>query len=244
MLTLNNIHKEYDGKKILKGIDLNVSEGETISIIGPSGSGKTTLLRCINLLEIPDEGTMAIDNTIFDSSNYTQNDVLTIRRKTSMVFQQYALFLNKTALENITDSLIITRGVNKKNAIEKGEQLLSQFGLLEHKEKYPYQLSGGQQQRVGIARAIALEPKIILFDEPTSALDPELIGEILDIIKQVSKMGITMVIVTHEMKFAYDISDRIIFIDQGNILESGSPEEVMVHSKFDRTKEFLDNFVI
>lgn len=239
MLEIKNIHKSFSNKKILKGIDFKVGKGDVIAILGPSGSGKTTLLRCINFLEKADSGTLVMDNETFDLKSISKKDILRIRKKTSFVFQNYNLYSNKTALENVTEGLIIARKIPKQEAIEIGKNALDKVGLSDKYDSYPNQLSGGQQQRVGIARAFATKPEVILFDEPTSALDPELIGEVLGVMKQLADEKVTMVVVTHEMSFAQNVANRIIFIDEGQIVEEGTPKEIFINPKEERTKRFL-----
>lgn len=238
MIELKNIHKYYKKHHVLKGINLNVNKGDVLVIIGPSGSGKTTLLRCMNYLEQPDEGTITIDGFQV-GTKASRKEILTLRRKTAMVFQHYNLFKNKTVLENVMEGLIVAQKKSVKEATEISLNYLDKVGLLDKIDRYPSQLSGGQQQRVGIARALALNPSVILFDEPTSALDPEIVGEILEIIKQIANEGITMVIVTHEISFARDVASRVVFMDNGQIVEEGTPEEVLIHPKKDRTIQFL-----
>ncbi|HWL23488.1 MAG TPA: amino acid ABC transporter ATP-binding protein [Ureibacillus sp.] len=239
MIQLSNIHKSFGKTEVLKGIDLQVNKGDIISILGPSGSGKTTLLRCINFLEKANDGTIQVDNIEVNVKNATKKDITEIRKKTAMVFQSYNLFQHKTVLQNITEGLIVVQKKSEKEAKEIAKSMLAKIGL-EHKENaYPSALSGGQQQRVGIARALALNPEVILFDEPTSALDPELVGEVLDVIRKIAKEGITMIIVTHEMNFARDISNRIVFMDGGVVVEEGTPSEIFNQPKNDRTKQFL-----
>ena len=239
MIQVENIHKKFDQNEILKGIDLTINQGEVVVIIGPSGSGKTTLLRCLNFLERADKGHLKICDQQVDFEKVSKKEILDIRKKTAMVFQQYALFSNRTALENVIEGLVIARKVPKKEAAEKGRDLLAKVGLEGKEDHYPHELSGGQQQRVGIARALALNPEVILFDEPTSALDPELVGETLEVIKDVAQSGSTLVIVTHEMQFAYEVADRVIFMENGNIVEQGTPEEVFDNTQEERTQNFL-----
>jgi L-cystine transport system ATP-binding protein len=236
---LKNIQKSFGHNHVLKGIDLGVENGEVVTILGPSGSGKTTLLRCINMLEYPDSGTITIDGLTVDATRPHKKNTLRLRQKTAMVFQLYNLFSHKTALENITEGPIVVQKIPKKQAIEKGEQLLDLVGLSDKASHYPHQLSGGQQQRVGIARALALNPEVILFDEPTSALDPELVGEVLVVMKKVAREGITMIVVTHEMSFARDIANRVIFMENGVIVEQNSPGEIFTNAKEERTRAFL-----
>ena len=239
MIQVENIHKKFDQNEILKGIDLTINQGEVVVIIGPSGSGKTTFLRCLNFLERADEGYLKIGDQQVDFEKVSKKEILDIRKKTAMVFQQYALFSNRTALENVIEGLVIARKVPKKEAAEKGRDLLAKVGLEGKEDHYPHELSGGQQQRVGIARALALNPEVILFDEPTSALDPELVGETLEVIKDVAQSGSTLVIVPHEMQFAYEVADRVIFMENGNIVEQGTPEEVFDNTQEERTQNFL-----
>ncbi|MER1953309.1 MAG: amino acid ABC transporter ATP-binding protein [Aerococcus urinaeequi] len=239
MIQVENIHKKFDQNEILKGIDLTINQGEVVVIIGPSGSGKTTFLRCLNFLERADEGHLKIGDQQVDFEKVSKKEILDIRKKTAMVFQQYALFSNRTALENVIEGLVIARKVPKKEATEKGRDLLAKVGLEGKEDHYPHELSGGQQQRVGIARALALNPEVILFDEPTSALDPELVGETLEVIKDVAQSGSTLVIVTHEMQFAYEVADRVIFMENGVIVEQGTPEEVFDNTQEERTQNFL-----
>ncbi|MDR0556886.1 MAG: amino acid ABC transporter ATP-binding protein [Treponema sp.] len=214
MLEIKNIKKSFGSNVVLDGIDFHVHEGDVISLIGPSGSGKTTLLRCVNFLENADSGAIRIDGLSADFANVHNKQKIAIRRKTAMVFQNYALFFNMTAIQNVMEGLIVSKKMSKDDARAVAGNVLVKVGLGDKLDAKPYELSGGQQQRVGIARAIALNPKVILFDEPTSALDPEMVDEILDLIKQVAKEGATMVIVTHEMQFAYEISNRIVFIER------------------------------
>ncbi|MFV8814602.1 amino acid ABC transporter ATP-binding protein [Aerococcus urinaeequi] len=239
MIQVENIHKKFDQNEILKGIDLTINQGEVVVIIGPSGSGKTTFLRCLNFLERADEGYLKIGDQQVDFEKVSKKEILDIRKKTAMVFQQYALFSNRTALENVIEGLVVARKVPKKEATEKGRDLLAKVGLEGKEGHYPHELSGGQQQRVGIARALALNPEVILFDEPTSALDPELVGETLEVIKDVAQSGSTLVIVTHEMQFAYEVADRVIFMENGVIVEQGTPEEVFDNTQEERTQNFL-----
>ena len=240
MLRLTGIEKQFKNNKVLRGIDLEVKKGEVVTVIGPSGSGKTTLLRCINFLEKPDEGTIEIGEDLsIKAKKPLKRDILQLRKRTAMVFQNYNLFQNKTVLENITEGLIVAQKSNKKDAINVAENLLKKVGLTEKRNAYPSSLSGGQQQRVGIARALALNPDVILFDEPTSALDPEMVGEVLNLMKTIAGEGITMIVVTHEIDFAREVSNYVVFMDEGLIVEEGTPEEVIVHPKKERTKQFL-----
>jgi len=240
LLEVKNIHKTFDDMHILKGIDLSVNNGDVIAIIGPSGSGKTTFLRCLNFLAIADEGTMVFDDKKINfAEKVSKSDISDIRKRTAFVFQNYNLFFNKTALQNVTEGLIVARKVNKDVANKKAMALLEKVGLADRADYYPSQLSGGQQQRVAIARALATDPEIIYFDEPTSALDPELIGEVLNVMKQLAKEGMTMIVVTHEMNFAKEVSSRTIFMDDGIIVESGESKKFFDHPEQERTKAFL-----
>lgn len=240
LLEVKNIHKTFDDMHILKGIDLSVNKGDVIAIIGPSGSGKTTFLRCLNFLAIADEGTMVFDDKKINfAEKVSKSDISDIRKRTAFVFQNYNLFFNKTALQNVTEGLIVARKVNKDVANKKAMALLEKVGLADRADYYPSQLSGGQQQRVAIARALATDPEIICFDEPTSALDPELIGEVLNVMKQLAKEGMTMIVVTHEMNFAKEVSSRTIFMDDGIIVESGESKKFFDHPEQERTKAFL-----
>ncbi|MBR0462704.1 MAG: amino acid ABC transporter ATP-binding protein [Erysipelotrichaceae bacterium] len=242
MIEVRNLKKTFDRDPILKGISFNVEKGDVISVIGPSGSGKTTLLRCLNFLTPSDEGTLVFDGKTYDMAHTSKKEINEIRKKTAFVFQNYNLFLNKTALENVTEGLIIARKTDKVIANKKAEEMLEKVGMLERKDRYPSQLSGGQQQRVAIARALALDPEIIYFDEPTSALDPELIGEVLEVIRQLAAEKRTMIIVSHEMNFVRSISSRILFMDGGVIVEEGSPEKIFGDPKEERTREFLKTY--
>lgn len=239
MLKVTGIHKKFNKHEVLKGIDLTVNKGNVVVILGPSGSGKTTLLRCINFLEKADSGHLDFDEISLDYDTVTGKQIHNVRKKTAFVFQNYNLFNNKTVLENVAEGLIYGHGVEKAKAIGIARQAIDKVGLSDHYDYYPSQLSGGQQQRVGIARAIAIEPEVILFDEPTSALDPELIGEVLMIIRQLAKEGKTMVIVTHEMQFAREIATHVIFMEDGIIVEEGDPEKVFSKPEKERTRQFL-----
>lgn len=239
MITLSHISKSFGRQQVLKSIDLTVNKGEVVAILGPSGSGKTTLLRCINFLEKPSDGSIAIDDFRVDCKRASKKDIHQLRQKTAMVFQQYNLFRHKTALENVMEGLVVVKKLPKSEAREISVKLLEKVGLGAKLDAYPSQLSGGQQQRVGIARALALNPEVILFDEPTSALDPELVGEVLSVIRKIAKEGITMIIVTHEMTFAQDVANHVVFMDEGVIVEEGRPNELFNRPKEERTKQFL-----
>lgn len=237
MIEIKSFRKSFGELKVLKGIDLTIKKGEIVSIIGASGSGKSTLLRLINGLEKADEGTLILNNISYDLTQIKEKDMRRIRKQASMVFQSYNLFKHKNALENVMEGLIID-GKSKSDAVNIATQTLIEVGLEDKLYNYPSQLSGGQQQRVGIARAMALKPEVILFDEPTSALDPELVGEVLNVIRKLASQDITMIIVTHEMKFANEISDQIVFMDKGVIKAKGSPKDIFNHSD-ERLKAFL-----
>lgn len=243
MLEIKHIKKKFGDQEILKGIDFKIDQGEVVTILGPSGSGKTTLLRCLDFLEQPDEGEMIFRDRHLDLSHTSKKDILEVRRHMGFVFQNYNLYQNKTALENVTEGLIYGHHVPKAEAIERGKQALDKVGLSDRYDYYPSQLSGGQQQRVGIARAIAPNPYLILFDEPTSALDPELVGGILDLLKQLAEEGITMLVVTHEMGFAKDVASRVVFMDGGVIVEQGTPKEIFTLPKEQRTRDFLRRII-
>lgn len=239
MIELRNVKKSFGNLEVLKDVSLEVKDGEVVAILGPSGSGKTTLLRCINFLERADKGTLIMDEKNLELNKATRKEILDIRRRTAFVFQNYGLFANKTAIQNVMEGLVVVQKKSKKEARKLAEEALDWVGVLDKKDSYPSQLSGGQQQRIGIARAVALKPEVILFDEPTSALDPELVGETLEVIKKVAKNGITMVIVTHEMSFAEDVADKVVFMDGGVVVEAGTPTEIFTRPKEERTKKFL-----
>ncbi|CAM5192422.1 Amino acid ABC transporter ATP-binding protein (PAAT family) OS=Ureibacillus acetophenoni OX=614649 GN=SAMN05877842_10130 PE=4 SV=1 [Ureibacillus acetophenoni] len=239
MLEIRNVHKSFGNNEILKGVNLTVDKGDVVVILGPSGSGKTTLLRCINFLERADQGTATFDDMTVDLHKANKKEVLAVRKKSAFVFQNYNLFNNKTALENVAEGLIIGRKIPKEEAYKISREALDKVGLSNKYDSYPSQLSGGQQQRVGIARAVALNPDVILFDEPTSALDPELVGEVLEVMKEIAREGTTMIVVTHEMGFAKDVAKKVIFMDGGNIVEEGTPHDIFVTPKEERTRKFL-----
>lgn len=239
MLEVRDVRKAFGELQVLKGIDLKVDKGDVVAILGSSGSGKTTLLRCINFLETADKGTMVFDGETFEMGHTSKKDIGRIRKKTAFVFQSFNLFANKTALQNVTEGLIVARKVPKAQAEEIGRRALEKVGLGDRKSHYPHQLSGGQQQRVAIARALAVAPEIIFFDEPTSALDPELIGEVLEVMRELAQEGMTMLVVTHEMNFARNVSTKVVFMEHGKIVESGSSKEFFENPKEERTREFL-----
>ena len=235
MLYVNNLYKCFGETQVLKGIDEHIKKGEVLVLIGPSGSGKSTFLRCLNLLEKPTSGEITFEGK---SITNKECDINKIREKMGMVFQQFNLFPHKTVLENITMAPIKVKKISKEKAIEKAMELLAKVGLSDKANSYPSSLSGGQKQRIAIARALAMEPDVILFDEPTSALDPEMVGEVLNVMKQLAKDGMTMVVVTHEMGFAKEVGSRIIFMDNGKIIEKGAPNEIFFNPKNSRTREF------
>ena len=236
MIHVNNLHKSFGKNDVLKGINEHIKKGEVVVVIGPSGSGKSTFLRCLNLLEEPTSGEI-----VFEGNSITDKkvDINKIREKMGMVFQQFNLFPHKTVLENLTIAPIKVKGISKAEAEKKAFELLERVGLTDKAKAYPSSLSGGQKQRIAIARALAMEPDVMLFDEPTSALDPEMVGEVFSVLKDLAKDGMTMVVVTHEMGFAREVGDRILFMDAGNIVEQGTPEEIFSHPKNSRTIDFL-----
>ena len=238
MLEINHLQKKFGTTEVLRDVSLSVSKGDVVAILGPSGSGKTTLLRCVNFLERADAGELLFDDEKFDLNRASHRDIARIRQKTAFVFQNYNLFRNKTALQNVTEGLIVARKMKKAEAEAIGRRLLDKVGLSDRCDHYPAQLSGGQQ-RVAIARALATNPEIIYFDEPTSALDPELIGEVLNVMRQLAEEGMTMLVVTHEMNFARHVSNRVVFMEGGRIIEQNSAQEFFAHPKEARTQEFL-----
>lgn len=240
MLYVNNLYKCFGETQVLKGIDEHIKKGEVLVLIGPSGSGKSTFLRCLNLLERPTFGEITFEGK---SITNKECDINKIREKMGMVFQQFNLFPHKTVLENITMAPIKVKKISKEKAIEKAMELLAKVGLSDKANSYPSSLSGGQKQRIAIARALAMEPDVMLFDEPTSALDPEMVGEVLNVMKQLAKDGMTMVVVTHEMGFAKEVGSRIIFMDNGKIIEKGEPNEIFFNPKNSRTREFLSKIL-
>ena len=239
MLEVHGIQKSFGSLEVLKGVDLSVEKGDVVAILGPSGSGKTTLLRCINFLEQADGGTMTFDGEQYQFGHVTKKQVSALRRKTGFVFQSYNLFLNKTALQNVTEGLVIARKMPKKQAEEIGRRALERVGLSDRCDYYPHQLSGGQQQRVAIARAVATEPDIVFFDEPTSALDPELTGEVLSVMRQLADDGMTMLVVTHEMGFARNVSNKVVFMEGGVVVEAAPSKEFFQAPRQERTRAFL-----
>lgn len=239
LIEIRDIWKKYGDLEVLKGISLDIKRGEVISIIGPSGTGKSTFLRCLNYLEIPHNGTIKFEDKVYNLNTLTKKEIYDLRLHSSMVFQNYNLFKNKTALENIMEHLVYVKKMDRSEAKKKAEEYIKIVGLYDKRDSYPHQLSGGQQQRIGIARAMAIQPDIMLFDEPTSSLDPQLIKYVLTVIRDLARSKQTMIIVTHEMKFAKEVSDRVLFMDQGVILEEGSPEQIFENPKNRRISEFL-----
>ncbi|MBG9981411.1 amino acid ABC transporter ATP-binding protein [Facklamia sp. DSM 111018] len=242
MLLLENWSKSYHKRLVLDHLNIQVDTGNVLTIIGSSGSGKSTLLRTINFLEPADEGQITLQQQTLDVQTASHKEILELRRRTAMVFQNYALFSKKTALENVMENLVTVQKLNKQVARDKAMNYLEEVGMQDYYNRYPHRLSGGEQQRVGIARALAIEPEIILLDEPTSALDPEMVSGILDLIQSIAHKDTTMILVTHEMQFAKEVSDQIIFLSQGRILEQGSPQKIFLHPKEERTKAFLQSF--
>lgn len=236
MINVRNLYKSFGKNEVLKDINETIKKGEVVVIIGPSGSGKSTFLRCLNLLEEPTSGVINFEGEDITDKNV---DINKIREKMGMVFQQFNLFPHKTVMENLTIGPTKIKNISNSEAIKKGSELLEKVGLLDKKNVYPNSLSGGQKQRIAIARALAMEPDVMLFDEPTSALDPEMVGEVLGVMKSLAKDGMTMVVVTHEMGFAKEVGDRILFMDEGRIIEEGTPEEIFQNPKNSRTKDFL-----
>ena len=243
MLEIRDVKKTFDGHTVLDGIDLDVEKGDVTAILGPSGSGKTTFLRCLNFLERADSGTMVFDGEKCDMHTAKKAEIARVRKKTAFVFQNYNLFLNKTALQNVTLGLTSGLGMKKDEAEARALQALEKVGMADRLKHYPSQLSGGQQQRVAIARALAMQPEIIYFDEPTSALDPELIGEVLSVMRELAEEGMTMLCVTHEMGFAREVADKVVFMADGIIMEEGKPEEIFSNPQNDRTKQFLQSIL-
>ena len=235
MIDIENLRKSFGDVEVLKGIDLTIKEKEVVVIIGPSGSGKSTLLRCMNYLEEPTSGKVSVDGIVLDG----EANINKVREEVGMVFQRFNLFPHRTVLDNIMLAPIKVRHITKAEAEDTARKLLARVGLADKADAYPSQLSGGQQQRVAIARALAMKPKVMLFDEPTSALDPEMVGEVLDVMRKLAEEGMTMVIVTHEMGFAREVGDRLLFVDDGRIIEQGDPKEVFEHPQEERTRLFL-----
>ena len=239
MLSVQDVRKSFGGLEVLRGVDLTVEKGDVVAILGPSGSGKTTLLRCMNFLETAGSGTMVFDGERFDMAQTPRRDVARLRRKTAFVFQSYNLFRNKTALQNVTEGLIVARKIPRAQAEDRARRALDKVGMLDRASHYPHQLSGGQQQRAAIARAIAAEPEIIFFDEPTSALDPELTGEVLEVMRQLAEEGQTLLVVTHEMGFARNVSNQVVFMENGVVVEAGPSAQMFGAPQQPRTRAFL-----
>ena len=239
MLEVKNVKKSFGGLQVLKSVSLSVNKGDVVAILGPSGSGKTTLLRCMNFLEMADEGQMTFDGEDFSMHSIPRRDIARLRKKTAFVFQNYNLFRNKTALQNVTEGLIVARKLPKEQADAIGMKMLAKVGLADRADYYPRQLSGGQQQRVAIARALAADPEIIYFDEPTSALDPELTGEVLSVMRQLAEEGMTMLVVTHEMGFARNVSSKTVFMENGVVVEQAPSQQFFASPKEERTRAFL-----
>ena len=244
ILEAKGIEKSFGEAKILKGLDLSIDKGDVVAILGRSGSGKTTLLRCLDFLEKADGGTLIFDGVSYDLKTISKKDIRELRKKTGFVFQNYNLFSNMTALENVMEGLVTARKINKKEALETSLSMLEKVGMTEWKDHYPIQLSGGQQQRVAIARALATKPEVIYFDEPTSALDPELTGEVLSVMKTLAEEGMTMIVVTHEMGFARRVANRVVFMEEGRVLEEGDSETIFTSPKEKRTQEFINRITV
>lgn len=238
-IDIDGLVKRFGDNTVLNGINLCLKPGERVAIIGPSGTGKSTLLRCLNYLDLPEEGSITVGDLTVDAATAQNADILALRRRTGFVFQNYALFANKTARDNIIEGLTTVRGWTKAKATERANEILSQIGLADRGDSFPAAMSGGQQQRVGIGRAMALDADLLLFDEPTSALDPEWVGEVLDLIRRIADGRQTMLIVTHEMQFAREIADRIVFMEGGRIVEQGPPDKIFGNAQDDRTRAFL-----
>lgn len=235
-----HLYKDFDRKtEVLRDISFSVNKGEAVAIIGPSGTGKSTLLRCLNYLTIPTRGIVTVNGVKVDAERHTKKEVEALRKNSSMVFQQFNLFKNKTAIENVMEAMIFVQHIPKKEAKERAEALLQKVGMLDRRDFYPSKLSGGQQQRVGIARALAVNPSVVLFDEPTSALDPEWVKEVLQTIQEIAEEGVTMILVTHEIPFAREVASRVLFMDGGTIMEDGKPEDILDHPENERLRQFL-----
>ena len=242
MIYISELSKTFSGQKVLNNLSLEIKKGEVVALIGSSGAGKSTFLRSLNYLEAPDSGRIQIDDFEVDFEQITQDQILTLRRKLAMVFQQFNLFGRKTALENVKEGLIVVKGLSDQEAAKIAREELEKVGLSDRANHYPRHLSGGQKQRVALARALAMKPEVLLLDEPTSALDPELVGEVEKSIANAAKSGQTMVLVSHDMSFVAQVADKVLFLDKGRIIESGTPEEIMQHPKEERTKEFFASY--
>lgn len=239
MIEISNVSKRFGGNEVLKDVNLTLDKGDVVAILGPSGSGKTTFLRSLNFLERADTGTLTLGDKTYDLHNASKKQIREVRLNTAFVFQHYNLFANLTALRNVTEGLVVGRGIPKDEAERIAKEALDKVGLQDRYDYYPSQLSGGQQQRVSIARAIAVNPEVILFDEPTSALDPELIGGVLSVMRGLAEGGVTMIVVTHEMRFARDVASKVVFMEHGVVVEEGTPEQIFEHAQQARTREFL-----
>ncbi len=242
LISINGLSKKFNDHTVFSNIDLNVDTGEVITLVGPSGTGKTTLLRCLNFLEYADKGTVKIDDVQIHCDQKKEKEIIRLRRKTAMVFQNYNLFKNKTVIENVMEGLVYVQKISKKEARVIAEAEIDKVGLFEKANNYPHQLSGGQQQRIAIARSLALKPKVLLLDEPTSSLDPERSREVLNVIKLVASTGMTMILATHEMEFARQVSSRVVFMENGEIVEAGHPEQIFEAPQKQRTREFINKF--
>ena len=242
MIYISELSKTFSGQKVLNNLSLEIQKGEVVALIGSSGAGKSTFLRSLNYLEAPDSGRIKIDDFEVDFEHITQDQILTLRRKLAMVFQQFNLFGRKTALENVKEGLVVVKGLSDQEATKIAREELAKVGLSDREHHYPRHLSGGQKQRVALARALAMKPEVLLLDEPTSALDPELVGEVEKSIANAAKSGQTMVLVSHDMSFVAQVADKVLFLDKGRIIESGTPEEIMQHPKEERTKEFFASY--
>ena len=242
MIYISELSKTFSGQKVLNNLSLEIQKGEVVALIGSSGAGKSTFLRSLNYLEAPDSGRIKIDDFEVDFEHISQDQILTLRRKLAMVFQQFNLFGRKTALENVKEGLIVVKGISDQEATKIAREELAKVGLSDRENHYPRHLSGGQKQRVALARALAMKPEVLLLDEPTSALDPELVGEVEKSIADAAKTGQTMVLVSHDMSFVAQVADKVLFLDKGRIIESGTPEEIMQHPKEERTKEFFASY--
>ena len=242
MIYISDLSKTFSGQKVLNNLSLEIQKGEVVALIGSSGAGKSTFLRSLNYLEAPDSGRIKIDDFEVDFEHISQDQILTLRRKLAMVFQQFNLFGRKTALENVKEGLIVVKGLSDQEAMKIAREELAKVGLSDRENHYPRHLSGGQKQRVALARALAMKPEVLLLDEPTSALDPELVGEVEKSIANAAKSGQTMVLVSHDMSFVAQVADKVLFLDKGRIIESGTPEEIMQHPKEERTKEFFASY--
>lgn len=242
MIYISELSKTFSGQKVLNNLSLEIQKGEVVALIGSSGAGKSTFLRSLNYLEAPDSGRIKIEDFEVDFEHITQDQILNLRRKLAMVFQQFNLFGRKTALENVKEGLIVVKGLSDQEATKIAREELAKVGLSDRENHYPRHLSGGQKQRVALARALAMKPEVLLLDEPTSALDPELVGEVEKSIANAAKSGQTMVLVSHDMSFVAQVADKVLFLDKGRIIESGTPEEIMQHPKEERTKEFFASY--